>query len=126
MQPAQTDRKLKVALVQPAIPQTLLWDHREDANRFDKIMDLSKRALATKPDLLIWPESSMPNFTEDNFRAITNLIATHNVWMILGADDAKPRPGATSPNDYETFNAAFLLSPEGKYVATYRKQHLVA
>ncbi|PYM10037.1 MAG: apolipoprotein N-acyltransferase, partial [Verrucomicrobia bacterium] len=125
LQPAQTDRELKVALVQPAIPQTLLWDHREDANRFDKIMDLSKRALAAGPDLLIWPESSMPNFTEDNFRAMTNLIVAHKVWMILGADDAERRPGATGPGEYENFNAAFLLSPEGKYVARYHKQHLV-
>ena len=124
--PIETDRPLKVALVQPSIRQEVIWDHARDADRFDKIMELSRLALAAKPDLLIWPESSMPNFTEDNFRAITNLIATHKVWMILGADDAEPRPGAINPNDYETFNAAFLLSPEGNYVATYRKQHLVA
>ena len=119
------DRELRVALVQPSIPQLLIWDHSEDANRFHKIMELSSLALAAKPDLLIWPESSTPNFTEDNFQAITNLVATNKVWMILGADDAERRPGATKGDDYNYFNAAFLFSPEGKYVATYRKQHLV-
>ena len=125
LEPAETDRQLNVALVQPSIRQEVIWSHAEDADRFNKIIALSRLALAVKPDLLIWPESSMPNFTEDNFRAITNLVAAHKVWMILGADDAEPRPGATSPKDYDNFNAAFLLSPEGEYVATYRKQHLV-
>jgi apolipoprotein N-acyltransferase len=67
----------------------------------------------------------MPNFTEDNFRAITNLIATHKVWMILGADEAEGRPEAADTNDYQTFNAAFLFNPAGEFVAAYRKQHLV-
>ena len=68
-------------------------------------------ALEAKPDLLVWPESSVPNFTEENFHAITNLVATHKVWMILGADDAERRPGGSSPEGYDTFNAAFLFSP---------------
>jgi len=121
----QTDRKLSVALVQPSIPQPLIWDHGEDANRFNKIIELSKLALAAKPDLLVWPESSMPNFTDDNFRVITNLIATHKVSMILGADDAERRPEAGGAEDYDSFNAAFLFNPAGEYVATYRKRHLV-
>jgi apolipoprotein N-acyltransferase len=124
-EPMEPDRELNVALIQPSIPQLLIWDHTEDANRFNKIMDLSSRALAAKPDVLIWPESSMPNFTEDNFRAITNLIATHKVWMILGADDMERRANGTDPGDTDYFNAAFLFDPDGRFVATYRKQHLV-
>jgi len=123
---APIERELKVALVQPSIPQALIWDHREDANRFSRIMALSKLALAAQPDLLIWPEASLPGFTEDNFRALTNLIATHKVWMIFGADDAERRPGAPDASELDYFNAAFLFDPEGRYVAKYRKQRLVA
>jgi apolipoprotein N-acyltransferase len=124
-QSTEAGRELSLALVQPSIPQLLIWDHSEDANRFNKILELSKLALAAKPDVLIWPESSMPNLTEDNFRTITNLIATHHVWMILGADDMERRSSSTDPGDAEYFNAAFLFDPEGRFVATYRKQHLV-
>ncbi|PYK62705.1 MAG: hypothetical protein DME21_05435, partial [Verrucomicrobia bacterium] len=123
--PVDTDRQLTVALVQPSIRQEVIWSHAKDADRFNKIIELSKLAIAVKPDLLIWPESSMPNFTEDNFRAITDLIVANKVWMILGADDAERRADATGREDHEYFNAAFLFNPEGKYVVTYRKQHLV-
>ena len=118
-------RELSVALIQPSIRQEVMWDHSKDADRFDRIMELSQLALAAKPDLLIWPESSLPSLTEENFAAITNLIARHKVWMILGADDAERRPGSTAPNGYDSFNAAFLFNPRGEYVATYHKQHLV-
>src|SRR5204862_1188510 len=120
-QPTASGRDLTVALVQPSIPQALIWDHNEHANRFNKIIELSQLALAAKPDLLIWPESSMPGFTEDNFRAITNLIAAHKVWMIFGADDVQRRASATDPGDLDYFNAAFLLDPDGRLIATYRK-----
>ena len=126
VQSAPTEpRVLKVALVQPSIPQVLIWDQREDSNRFTQLMELSRLALAVKPDLLVWPEAAMPTFTEENYRAVTNLVATHQAWMVFGADDYEPRPGAADPEDSDAFNAAFLFDPEGHYVARYRKQHLV-
>ncbi len=123
LQPAE--RELKAALIQPSIAQELIWDRGEDANRFAKIMDLSKLALAGKPDLLIWPEAAMPAFTDENFRAITNLIATHKVWMVFGADDAERHPTATARDHYDYFNSAFLFDPNGRFAATYRKEQLV-
>ena len=126
MQLAPTEpRALKIALVQPSIPQVSIWDHREDSNRFAQLIELSRMALAAKPDLLVWPEAAMPTFTEENYHAITNLVATHRVWMVFGADDYERRPGATDAGDSDAFNAAFLFNPEGRYVARYRKQQLV-
>src|SRR5207253_7221114 len=53
------------------------------------------------------------------------LIAAHKVWMIFGADDVQRRASATDPGDLDYFNAAFLFDPDGRLIATYRKQHLV-
>lgn len=121
--------ELRLALVQPSIPQTMIWNPAEKTNRFAKLMQLSELALATKPDVLVWPEAALPELSEESFRAITNLVARHRVWMVFGADDYALKPGAprdsTQPADYQFFNAAFLLSPEGKVVSTYRKRHLV-
>lgn len=122
-------RPLTLALVQPSIPQTMIWNPAEKTKRFAKLMQLSELALATKPDVLVWPEAALPELSEESFRAITNLVARHQVWMVFGADDYALKPGAprdsTQPADYQFFNAAFLLSPEGKVVSTYRKRHLV-
>jgi apolipoprotein N-acyltransferase len=48
---------LKIALVQPAIPQRAIWDPSEKTNRFLKLLQLSQAALAERPDLLVWPET---------------------------------------------------------------------
>ncbi len=120
---------LTLALVQPSIPQTMIWNPAEKTNRFAKLMQLSELALATKPDVLVWPEAALPDMSEEGFRAVTNLVATHQVWMVFGADDYELKPGAPrdsqQPSDYAFYNSAFLLSPEGKVVSTYRKRHLV-
>ncbi len=118
-------RQLKVALVQPSIPQTLIFDPSQGDTRFERLIELSEKALAEKPDVLIWPEASMPPLDEAKFSTITNLIVTHHVWMIFGADDAAIReaPGGGLETNY--FNSSFLFAPGGRAVATYRKRRLV-
>jgi apolipoprotein N-acyltransferase len=114
---------IRVALVQPSIPQTMIWDVAENTNRFQQVLALSERALTNKADLLIWPEAALPEFNQENYTAITNLIRTHHVWMIFGADDEEERPDATGEKNY--YNAAFLFNPDGRWTTTYRKQKLV-
>ena len=126
VRPWPTRGELRVVLVQPSIPQTLIWDPAENTNRFQKLVELSELALSTQPDLLIWPESAVPNllrYHRGNYQAITNLIGRHQAWMILGADDAEPRAGDPETGDY--YNSSFLLSPDGRFQGAYRKQHLV-
>jgi len=117
--------KLKVALVQPSIPQELIFDPNQNETRFSKIMQLSEQALAEKPDALIWPEASIPPLNEENFRAITNMIVSHKVWMIFGADDVGVREGSNGNWEKNYYNSSFLFSPDGNAVATYRKRRLV-
>ncbi|MDQ6632344.1 MAG: apolipoprotein N-acyltransferase, partial [Verrucomicrobiota bacterium] len=116
---------LKVALIQPSIPQTLIFDAQENPKRFSQLLELSKEALLEKPDLLIWPEAAMPPFDTENVRAITELCVAHRIWMVIGADDAQISSESSGKNKYNYFNAAFLFDPEGKPVATYHKQRLV-
>lgn len=121
-------RELKVALVQPSVPQTLIWDPAQNTNRFERLLRLTELALATKPDLLVWPESAVPNllrYSEQVYVGVTNLVRQHGVWLILCADEAQPRAGARRAEEYDTFNSSFLVSPAGELVATYRKQRLV-
>ncbi len=122
-QPAP-ERHLQVALVQPSIPQTMIWDPAESSNRFQQVLRLSEQALRTKPDLLIWPEAATPKllrYDQDIREPVTNLVQTHHVWLLLGADDAEPR----GSNELAFFNSSFLLNPQGRIVTSYRKRHLV-
>ena len=117
-----------IALVQPSIPQTLIWNESENENRFRQLIALSEEALAAKPDLLIWPEASVPNMLRHHAatgQALIDLTRKHRVWAILGSDDAEMRPGGQTLRDVEYFNSAFLVSPEGELTATYKKRQLV-
>jgi len=127
-QPKPFERTVSVALVQPSIPQTLIWDPNENTNRFNQLLELSERALAAKPDLLIWPEAAVPNmlrYEPDNYESITNLLARHKVWMILGADDAMPRLSAAEKREFDYYNSSFLITPAGELAMVYRKRKLV-
>ena len=115
--------ELKVALVQPSIEQQVIWDETKNPERFAKLMALSEKAVAEKADLLVWPEAAMPGFTEENFATITNFIATHHIWMIIGADDVERK--TETGQEYNFYNASFLFDPTGHYVKTYRKLRLV-
>jgi apolipoprotein N-acyltransferase len=114
-------REIKVALIQPSIPQTLIWDVKENAARFQHVIALSEKALASHPDLLIWPESAVPDFGPENERAIAQLLASHPVWLIFSGDSAEPLPSGETAE----FNSSFLVSPSGVTEAAYHKRRLV-
>lgn len=118
---------LRVALVQPSIPQNLIWDENANAVRFQQLLQISETALTNKVDLLVWPESAVPELDQTTYPAITNLAYEHHVWIIFDSDDAVPRPDATNEYDNDVYNAAFLVGPDGvmRFDEIYHKQKLV-
>ncbi len=127
---AATDdsRRLRVTFIQPSIPQTLIWDTNENSNRFRQLLDLTALALTNETDLVLWPEAAVPNmvrYDEATRLAVTGLARSNRVWMIVGSDDAALRPGGTTEEDVDYFNASFLINPDGEIAASYRKNHLV-
>lgn len=113
------DRMVKLALIQPSIPQTVIWDAAGDAPRFQKVLSLSEKSVTLKPDIIIWPESALPAWTSVTANAIAGLATSNNVSIILCGDDVEQ---STPPKYY---NAAFLLSPEGMVKEVYHKRRLV-
>lgn len=116
---------LRITFIQPAIPQTMIWDSGENTNRFRQLMELTAQALTNETDLLLWPEAALPEFNVATFAAITNLIQTHHVEMIFGADDAKEKANPTPGDRYDSYNAAFHFRPDGSLGGIYHKRHLV-
>lgn len=68
------DASLRVLFIQPAVPQTMIWDTSENTNRFSQLLTLTAAALTNETDLLLWPEAALPELTDASFRASTNLM----------------------------------------------------
>ena len=122
-------RSVAVTLLQPAIPQTLIWDPSKNGERLQELLRLGELALSNHADVVIWPEGAIPEFLrydEKTALAISGMAQRHHVWMIVGSDDFEPRPGAAKPDDGDYFNASFLINPQGELTgAGYHKRNLV-
>jgi apolipoprotein N-acyltransferase len=111
---------LRVTAVQPSVPQTLIWSSSADARRFQELLALSQHALTNQTDLLLWPESAVPDLDNPTYHAINQFVQTNHVWLILNGDDVEFHPTATN-----FFNSAFLVGPDGRWRQAYHKRDLV-
>src|SRR5437773_3703573 len=114
-------KPLRVAAVQSNVPQNQKFDPQFTTKILDKFRRLSEIALRSNPppDLLIWPESSMPGpvLTEpESNKFVMDLAASAESDLLLGTIDEENR---------DVYNAALLISDGGERVQVYRKVHLV-
>ncbi len=112
---------LRVAAVQANVPREEKFSAQYQQKTFDQFERLTRLALAAQPpvQLVIWPESSMPApVLADalNNRFVMGLAASIKTDLLLGTIDLDAQ------GDY---NAAMLVSEEGRRVQLYRKLHLV-
>lgn len=119
---------VRIALIQPSIPQTVKWDKEENQKAFKIILDLTEEAMADEADIVVWPEAALPKllrFDEETHLAVTGLAVRHKVWLLIGADDAAPGEGPDGEDNPVFFNSVFAVSPEGRLTAKYDKRRLV-
>jgi apolipoprotein N-acyltransferase len=115
-------KELKVAFVQPSIAQTMIWDPAGDKVRFQSVLDLSERALASNPQLLLWPESAVPDLSPEIQQSISQLVQKHAAWLLFCAGTAEPAADGTP----QYFNSALLCNPDGALEGgIYHKRRLV-
>jgi apolipoprotein N-acyltransferase len=114
-------KPLRVAAVQSNVPQTQKFDPQFTRRIFDQFRRLTEIALRSNPppDLLVWPESSMPGpvlADQESYKFVMDLAASADTDLLLGAIDVDKR---------DVYNAALLVSDGGEHVQVYRKIHLV-
>ncbi|HSP46402.1 MAG TPA: apolipoprotein N-acyltransferase, partial [Chthoniobacterales bacterium] len=112
---------LTVALVQPNIPREEKFSAEFATKTFDLFTRLSRPALdsSAPPDLLVWPESSMPGPVlrdELSYRFVMDFSASTKADLLLGTIDL---------DETDAYNAALLVSERGARIQVYRKVHLV-
>ena len=120
-QVAPATKPLRVAAVQSNVPQHQKFDPDFTRRIFDQFHRLSEVALRSNPppDLLVWPESSMPGpvlADPQSRKFVMDLAASSETDLLLGTIDVDER---------NAYNAAILISDGGERVQVYRKVHLV-
>ena len=116
---APVENTLRVTLIQPSVPQTLIWQPDEDQKRFAELLARSQRAITNGTHLLVWPESAVPMFA-GVYDIISGFAQTNHVAIIFNGDDAEFHADATN-----FFNAAFFVNKDGRFTDVYHKQNLV-
>jgi apolipoprotein N-acyltransferase len=113
---------LRVGLVQGNIAQADKWNPREARRIFTTHIAMTRDVVRRGAEYVMWPESATPfMFEEDEAgeETVRALAREVRVPILFGSDQiirgANPR----------MYNAAFLVTPEGKTAAVYRKIHLV-
>ncbi|MGB9596155.1 MAG: apolipoprotein N-acyltransferase, partial [Candidatus Poribacteria bacterium] len=118
-------KKIKVALIPGNIKQKDKMNSWGDKSGwiFDKYIDITYKAIDEKPDLIVWPETAVPQlmFPEsEEYDKIKFLLSRWSTYMLMGAISyERIRSG------YKIYNSAFLLDPKGKIIDKYDKIHLV-
>ena len=111
---------LRVTMIQPAIPQSVIWNPASDEQLFEKFLAQNEAVLTNATDVVIWPESAVPEMDDSTVPAISDFARRHHVWLIFNGEDMTVTRTATN-----WFNAAFLVNPDGFLAAKYHKQKLV-
>lgn len=123
--PASGDRA--ALLVQQNIPVSADWTpgyYRQTLDDLTKLTLASVRNARSKIDLIVWPESPAPFFTNDpHFReAVGGLARESQVPVVTGAIGSN---AASVNTEGPLFNSAVLISSNGEWQGRYDKSHLV-
>ncbi len=114
---------LRIAAVQPNIPQTEKFDRAAEGKILAQLERLTSLALLGQPapQLVLWPESAQPGGlfgSEENHRFTMELAGRGDFALLLGTVDFDPQ-------SREDYNGAMLLTGRGTGRQYYRKIHLV-
>lgn len=122
-QPEPTEPAVRIALVQPNIPQSQKWDKAMESTIYKRLDELTDAAVHLgQLDLIIWPETALPDLLRVS-EASSDLVRKYTqngVPLLTGTLDVDVE---VSPPAY--FNSSFLIGTNGILLAKYDKQHLV-
>jgi len=116
---------MRVALVQPKIPQEVKWDPARAPGIMEVLTSTTLEAAAAQPDVMIWPEAVTPLAVRGDESAkafVEALVRRAGRPLLLGSIAVEARGSA----EESWFNGAFLATPaEGVAASYYAKRKLV-
>jgi len=112
-------RGMKAAVIQANIKQRDKMNPSRWIENLNKHMALSTQAAGEKPELIVWPETSLPGFLQGDdeyLRRLKKFVKTIKIPILLGSVEKE---------GMKYFNSAVLISAQGKIIEKYQKTHLV-
>lgn len=123
-EPAEISAKpLRVALIQGNIPQDVKWSPEFREKTVAVYERLTHEASKNGVDLVVWPESAVPFFFQDDLlqaERLRNLARELNSCILFGSPAHEIQNGRTI-----LLNSAFMLSTTGETTGRADKLHLV-
>lgn len=113
---------VRVGIAQGGIDQSVKWDPAFQAGTVAIYRSLTREAVASGAEVVVWPETAAPFFygwEADLSREIDLIAAEAGVPLIFGAPWFDPSGGG------RYFNSVFLLDGKGVPRGRYDKRHLV-
>lgn len=124
-EPAAT-RSLDVRIVQPSVDLSEKWDASVRDRIFATLLALSSQAPEkgrNKPQLVIWPETSVPFLFTDRPQALTAIGDMLQPGQMLVAGVVREEGGAGTESRY--YNSVVAIDDRGEIVDAVDKVHLV-
>ncbi len=117
-----------IRLVQPVIDQMKKMDDKEKSAVFEEHLRLSTEKLpgvADKPNIIVWPETSIPFILTDNQDALTRIADVLDDDQILIAGAVREEAPAAGSSSSRYYNAILVIDGRGNIIAGADKVHLV-
>jgi len=119
-----TEENIRVGLIQGNIDPYIKWSDGFLEENWRIYKELTLEAAKQKPQLIIWPETAVPDYLRVSNLYLTNtreLVSGIKIPLITGAPDFK----YLEDQSYLTFNGVFLIAPNRFSFQVYHKIHLV-
>jgi apolipoprotein N-acyltransferase len=119
-----SEASVRLALIQPAIPQNEKWTQAFENDIHVRLARLSEDAVREgAPDLVVWPETAVaesPRISGPVHDLLCSVTGSGTP-LLLGAVDYDRSPS----NKVLYYNSSMLVGPGAVILRTYDKQHLV-
>lgn len=120
-------KPFSVAVVQGNIPQDMKWKGEYRQQIISRYEDLSKIALRSNPQLIVWPEASTPGLVLKDITLLQRMISIARdvkTYLLVGSAEY-PKFDKALAKKKKTGNTAIFFSPEGKILGQYIKTRLL-
>jgi apolipoprotein N-acyltransferase len=119
----KSGQSIKVLIVQGNIDQSVKWDPAYQEKTMESYIRLTRTARDFRPGLIVWPETALPFFFQDNVEfspRVLSLAMESCAPLVFGSPAYKRTSGIT-----RYYNRAYLLTPDDQPIKYYDKVHLV-